>query len=124
MWVIGVLTSLLQRATLAESEVHSLKEQLENFKVQSTTTTSSSSSKENNNNTDNANNNNNTDDSVNGNGAAATAAKTENSDSSAPEGHNVVDSSESVTANHTGEKKSPAHGGDKETPDQVRSLGH
>ena len=45
---------MFQRATLAESEVHSLKEQLENFKVQSTKETIHSNH---NNNNDTTNNN-------------------------------------------------------------------
>lgn len=68
----------LQRATLAESEVHSLKEQLENFKVQS-----SKESLNNNNNNNQSNNNNNS----SNNNTTPTSASNTNSH------HNDVDDS-------------------------------
>ena len=88
------MLSLFQRATQAESEVHSLKEQLENFKVQS--------SKENlnNNNTNTNNKNNEINSSVN------STAK-EDDETSTGENHNIVESSEAAATLDEKDPRSP-----------------
>ncbi|KAF2369176.1 hypothetical protein FHG87_000050 [Trinorchestia longiramus] len=94
----------MKRATLAESEVHSLKEQLQNFKVQSSKeslSNNNNNNNHNNNNTNSSNNSNNNEvDSVN-----SSSKETEESNGGSNEAdNNVVESSE-----NSSEKESKSH---------------